>query len=211
MKKPTISTMEKPPTAIKKKIIQIATKKFTKNGYQKTSMNDIVESAKVSKGALLHHFHTKEDLFFVVFSKNIDLSFEKIFELISSPDFKLFEKRENLFEDLKKYYDLIVADTKEFERLWLEGAIESTNNPKLRQMMLKKDNEIAMITVEMLKGARNQIGILDGYDDSELLEVARGVSALWRGIFLDKMTGKNPKEIRNTFARILYNVYSSKK
>ena len=70
---------------------------------------------------MLHHFHTKEDLFFAVFNKNVDLSFEKIFELISSPDFNLFEKRENLYEDLKKYYDLIVADTKEFERLWLEG------------------------------------------------------------------------------------------
>ncbi|WP_316504626.1 TetR/AcrR family transcriptional regulator [Nitrosopumilus sp.] len=211
MKRSKTKTVEKPPTPIKKKIMQIATKKFAKNGYQKTSMNEIVESAKVSKGALLHHFHTKEDLFFVVFSQNVDLAFKKIFELISSPDFKLFEKRENLFEDLKKYYDLIVADTKEFERLWLEGIIESANNPKLRQMMIKKDKEIAMIAVEMLKGARSQIGILDGYDDSELLEVARGVGALWRGIFLDKMAGKSPKEIRNTFARMLYNVYSSKK
>ena len=204
-------TVEKPDTAIKKKIIQVATKKFAKNGYQRTSMNEIVESAKVSKGALLHHFHTKEDLFFVVFSKSVDLAFERIFELISSPRFQLFTKKENLFEDLKEYYDLIVADTKEFERLWLEGAIESTNNPRLRQMMIKKDMEISAVGVEMLKGARSQIGILEGYDDSELLEVARGVSALWRGIFLDKMTGKNPNEIRNTFARILYNIYNSKK
>ena len=211
MKKLSKNTVERPATAIKKKIIQVATKKFAKNGYQKTSMNEIVESAKVSKGALLHHFRTKEDLFFVVFSKSIDLAFERIFELISSPEFHLFEKKEKLFEDLKKYYDLIVADTKEFERLWLEGAIESTNNPRLRQMMIKKDNEIAAMAVEMLKGARSQIGILEGYSDSELLEVARGVSTLWRGIFLDKMTGKSPNEIRNTFARMLYNVYDSKK
>ena len=211
MKKSRKNIQENPPTAIKKKIMQVATKKFAKNGYQKTSLNDIVESAKVSKGALLHHFHTKENLFFSVFSKNVDLAFEKIFELISSPDFSLFEKRENLFEDLKKYYDLIVADTKEFERLWLEGIIESANNPKLRQMMIKKDNEIAVIAVEMLKGARSQIGILDGYNESELLEVARGISALWRGVFLEKMIGKSSNEIRTTFARILYVVYSSKK
>ena len=207
----TKKSVEKIPTPIKKKIMQVATKKFAKNGYQKTSMNDIVESAKVSKGALLHHFHTKEELFFVVFSKSIDLAFERIFEMVSSPDFNLFKKRENLLDDLKKYYDLIVADQQEFERLWLEGIIESANNLRLRQMMIKKDNEIAMMGLEMTKGMRNQIGILDGCSDSELLEVARGVSALWRGIFLDKMTGKNPKEIRSTFARMLYNVYSSKK
>ena len=205
------ATVEKPPTAIKKRILKAATKKFAKDGYQKTSMNGIVESAKVSKGALLHHFHTKEELFFVVFSQSIDLEFQRIFEIIQRSDTKIFQKRKNLFEDLKKYYDLIVAGSKEFERLWLEGAIESANNPKLRQMMLKKDNDVAMVAVEMLKGGRGQIGILEGYNDAELLEVARGVSALWRGIFLDKMTGKDPKEIKNMFARMLYNVYSSKK
>ena len=174
-------------------------------------MNDIVESAKVSKGALLHHFHTKEELFFVVFSQSVDLEFQRIFEIIQKADFKLFQKKENLFEDLKKYYDLIVSSSKEFERLWLEGAIESANNPKLRQMMIKKDNDVAMIAVEMFKGGRNQMGMLEGYNDEELLEIARGVSALWRGVFLDKMTGKDEIEIKNTFARMLYIVYSSKK
>ena len=206
-----MNSVEKPPTEIKKKIIKIATKKFAKFGYQKTSMNDIVESAKVSKGALLHHFHTKEKLFFVVFSQSVDLEFQRIFEIIQKADFKLFQKKENLFEDLKKYYDLIVSSSKEFERLWLEGAIESANNPKLRQMMIKKDNDVAMIAVEMFKGGRNQMGMLEGYSDEELLEIARGVSALWRGVFLDKMTGKDETEIKNTFARMLYIIYSSKK
>ena len=210
-KSKTNTTVENPPTAIKKKIIKVAAKKFARDGYQKTSMNDIVESAKVSKGALLHHFHTKEELFFVVFSQSVDLEFQRIFEIIGRSEFKILQKRENLFEDLKKYYDLIVAGSREFERLWLEGAIESTNNPKLRQMMIRKDHDVAMIAVEMFKGGRSQMGILEGYNDAELLEIARGVSALWRGIFLDKMTGKDPKEIRNTFARMLYAVYSSKK
>ena len=211
MKKSKTNTVEKSPTAIKKRILKAATKKFSKDGYQKTSLNDIVESAKASKGALLHHFHTKEELFFVVFSQSIDLEFQRIFEIIQRSDPQIFQKRKNLFEDLKKYYDLIVAGSKEFERLWLEGAIESANNPKLRQMMIKKDNDVAMVAVEMLKGGRSQIGILEGYSDAELLEVARGVSALWRGIFLDKMTGKDPKEMKNMFARMLYNVYSSRK
>ena len=211
MKRIAKNVVDKPPTAIKKKIIKVATKKFSKDGYQKTSMNDIVESAKVSKGALLYHFHTKEELFFVVFSQSVDLEFQRIFKIIEEFDSKIFQKKENLFEDLKKYYDLIVAGSKDFERLWLEGAIESANNPKLRDMMIKKDNEIAMIAVEMFKGGRSQMGMLKGYNNAELLEIARGVSALWRGIFLDKMTGKDPKEIKNTFARMLYSVYSSKK
>ncbi len=206
-----MNTSERPPTAIKKKIIKAAAKKFARDGYQKTSMNDIVESAKVSKGALLHHFHTKEELFFVVFSQSIDSEFQRIFEIIQRSDVQIFQKKENLFEDLKKYYDLIVAGSKEFERLWLEGAIESANNSKLRQMMIKKDNDVALVAVEMLKGGRSQIGILEGYDDAELLKIARGVSALWRGIFLDKMTGKDPNDIKDMFAMMLYNVYNSKK
>ena len=202
---------EKPPTAIKKKILKVATKKFAKNGYQKTSINDIIATAKVSKGVMFHHFHSKEELFFVVLSQGIDSVFKEIFELAADPDFVLFEKRENLFEDLKKYYDATVAGPREIERLFLAGRIESESNPKLRAMMIKKDNEMAMIISEMLKTARKKIGILEGYDDAEMLEISKGVIAFFRGSFLERLSGKDPEEIKNVWVRTIYMIYSSKK
>lgn len=205
------SENKRPPTAIKKKIIKVAAKKFAKNGYAKTSINDIIASAKVSKGVLFHHFHSKEELFFVVLSQGIDSAFKEIFELAANPNFILFEKRENLFEDLEKYYDATVAGPKEIERLFLAGRIESENNAKLRSMMIKKDEEMAMVVLGMIKDVREKIGILEGYNDAELLEITKGLTTFLKGSFLERLSGKDPEEIKKIWIRTVYMIYNSKK
>ena len=42
---------------------------FAEQGYAATSTNDIVECAKVTRGALYYHFHNKESLFQAVFER----------------------------------------------------------------------------------------------------------------------------------------------
>jgi|GEM_PF-306356 len=44
-------------------IISIAYKLFTDKGYDKTSMIDIISELGMSKGAVFHHFKSKEDIF----------------------------------------------------------------------------------------------------------------------------------------------------
>ena len=211
MMKSNVVSSEKPPTKIQKKILQIAKKKFAKNGYQKTSMNEIVAAAGVSKGVLFYHFYSKEELFFQVLSQSIDEEFRRVFGILENEGKKLFKKKEGLFEDLKKYYDLAIAGTKDFERLWLEGRIESENNAKLRHMMERKDKEVAQILFEGLKISRERIEILHGYNDKELMEIVKGVIAVMRGLFIEKLSGKDPKEIKNTWIRIMFVIYTSKK
>lgn len=204
-------TSKKSLTKIQKQIIQVAKKKFAKNGYQKTSINEIVSAAGVSKGVLFYHFHNKEELFFQILSQSIDEEFQRIFKLLENEGKKLFKKRENLFEDLKKYYDLVIAGTKDFERLWLEGRIESESNAKLRQMMEKKDKEVSLVFFEVLKRSREKIGILQGYNDKEMMEIIRGIIAIMRGLAIEKLSGKDPQEIKNAWARIMFAIYTSKK
>ena len=211
MMKSNVVSSEKPPTKIQKKILQIAKKKFAKNGYQKTSMNEIVAAAGVSKGVLFYHFYSKEELFFQVLSQSIDEEFRRVFGILENEGKKLFKKKEGLFEDLKKYYDLAIAGTKDFERLWLEGRIESENNAKLRHMMERKDKEVAQILFEGLKISRERIEILHGYNDKELMEIVKGVIAVMRGLFIEKLSGKDPQEIKNTWIRIMFVIYTSKK
>lgn len=43
-------------------IITIASKLFLEKGFDKTSMQDIAESAGISKGAIYHHFKSKEEI-----------------------------------------------------------------------------------------------------------------------------------------------------
>ena len=43
-------------------ILTVSTKLFLEKGFDKTSMRDIAEAANVSKGAIYHHFKSKDDL-----------------------------------------------------------------------------------------------------------------------------------------------------
>lgn len=203
---------EKPLTEIQEKIVRIAAKKFAKNGYQKTSLGDIAKSVKISKGTLFYHYPSKEELFFIVLSKNIEWAFEEEFEFYTKQGYKLFQDRKKILEDLETFYDIRIAKPKLIEKLWLEGVIESEHNPKLRQMLLKKDYEIAQITTEMFKFGRDKNAkILEGFDDEELLQLAQGLAAFFRGMFLYKIMGKNPDEIKSIWIQTVYSLYSAKK
>ncbi|WP_229131571.1 TetR/AcrR family transcriptional regulator [Bifidobacterium mizhiense] len=52
------------PELTQERIIEAATELFTSQGYDKTSMQDIIDATDgLSKGAVYHHFRSKEDLF----------------------------------------------------------------------------------------------------------------------------------------------------
>jgi len=54
---------------LKEKIIYESMKLFSSKGYLSTSIQDIMEKAKSSKGGLYNHFKSKEDIFFAVLSE----------------------------------------------------------------------------------------------------------------------------------------------
>lgn len=60
-------------------IITISAKLFAEKGYDKTSMQDIVNAVGMSKGGIFHHFSSKEDIFNAVMERQ----FEQILETIN--------------------------------------------------------------------------------------------------------------------------------
>lgn len=63
----------------KEKILFTAFKLFANNGYHNTSMQQLVEASKMSKGAFYHYFKSKSDLYnqvineyFLTFYKQVD-------------------------------------------------------------------------------------------------------------------------------------------
>ncbi len=61
--------------ATRAKLIKIAREHFIRSGYEGTHTNDILEEASLSRGALYHHFKSKQELFEAVF---VSLSDETI-------------------------------------------------------------------------------------------------------------------------------------
>lgn len=67
-------------------IFQQSLNEFSKYGYDATSTNQIVKKTGISKGSLFKYFLNKEDLFFYVCSKSVDLLVNHI-ELSDDPNF----------------------------------------------------------------------------------------------------------------------------
>jgi len=63
----------------KKDIVECARQVFTKQGYHKTSMNDIAVASGIQKGSLYHHFKSKEQIMLATISSfHINFSAEAL-------------------------------------------------------------------------------------------------------------------------------------
>ena len=48
------------------RILDTASCPLFQKGYDKTTLQDIIDATKLSKGAIYHHFASKEDIFYAV-------------------------------------------------------------------------------------------------------------------------------------------------
>lgn len=62
-------TPPRDPEATRQQILEVAAQEIAENGFQKASLSDILENAGVSKGALYHHFKSKQALGYAVFDE----------------------------------------------------------------------------------------------------------------------------------------------
>ena len=70
----------------KEKILEVATNLFLEKGYKETKISDIINGLDgLTKGAIYHHFESKEDIFEAVV-KNIGLKNTLIFDKIKFAD-----------------------------------------------------------------------------------------------------------------------------
>jgi AcrR family transcriptional regulator len=64
-----VSRRQQYSASTKRALVDVATKHFTEQGYAATSLDQIVAGARVTKGALYHHFSGKQAVFEAVFEK----------------------------------------------------------------------------------------------------------------------------------------------
>ncbi|MFA7327243.1 MAG: TetR/AcrR family transcriptional regulator [Candidatus Kapaibacterium sp.] len=94
----------------KEHIIETATKLFSENGFDKTSLSSICEKADVSKGLIFHHFKSKDNLLREIFIRTT-----KMIEEINNVDFENSTPSENLELVLNSYFNQLEADKLDFQ------------------------------------------------------------------------------------------------
>ena len=91
----------------KKQILDSASHLFTTQGFERTSISQIVNEAKVSKGLVYHHFKNKEELLREIIkgSNDLMLSINTEIDKTLSPEKKLVELINKIFYQLENQRD----------------------------------------------------------------------------------------------------------
>ena len=65
------------------KLMRVSVELFAEFGYAQTSVQQIVDAAGVTKGALYHYFSSKDDLLFDIYDRLLSLQSEHLEEIVS--------------------------------------------------------------------------------------------------------------------------------
>lgn len=75
-----------------KKIMTAAAALFSKQGYKKTTIDEIVAKAKISKGLFYHYFKNKEELYISLYNSYVDILSNRIRDKVDTTETDFFER-----------------------------------------------------------------------------------------------------------------------
>lgn len=70
-----------PPAPVAQRLLEAATRLFAEKGFESTSVQEIVEAAGVTKGAMYHYFGSKDDLLYEIYARVLRMQTERLEQL----------------------------------------------------------------------------------------------------------------------------------
>lgn len=155
------------------KILEVAQQLFLSKGYEATTIQDIVDALGMSKGAIYHHFKSKEDIYDHITDLYYDQQ-EWMRDPLSFPGETALEKMQGLFCFLLSDPDKLRLDR-------MSAAM--TANPKLVLLALESTIRDAAPCVELLIRAGNEDGSIHVRQPKETAEGLMVLLNMWMGVF----------------------------
>ena len=175
---PKVSTQYK--IELRERILQSAVTIFSKNGFDKSRMEDISLEAGISKGTLYLYFKSKDELFFAICENNIKKLKEQL-------DFLLAQKKEDLIYNVEKFYDNFHKAIKDDEqKVYMELISECSRNPKIRNVMYSHRIKVFDIVSKYLYLQIDK-GLLK--KDLDVEAISSGLVSIYDGLTLNKIMG----------------------
>jgi AcrR family transcriptional regulator len=128
MRKRVAKTRTNDPEGLRNRVLDVAAISFQRHGYSATSVHDLVRDAKISGGALAHHFPTKKAIALAVIS-------ERVAAEIDSTWIEKVKTAANIADGIVQVFEDVIAQ--------LEGSARITgcplNNLALELSLADKD------------------------------------------------------------------------
>ena len=167
-------------TDVKERIVQSAIECFSKYGFDRSRMDDIAQTANLSKGTLYLYFKSKEDLFYAICENNLKVIKEQLSQIFVTT-------KENLLYDTEQFYDnLHKLEKSGSEKVFFEIVAESARNPKLQKILYEQRTKIFDVVKEYL-----DLQVEKGFfrKDIDTEAIASGLVALYNGLAVSKFLG----------------------
>ena len=167
-------------TDVKERIVQSAIECFSKYGFDRSRMDDIAQTANLSKGTLYLYFKSKEDLFYAICENNLKVIKEQLSQIFATT-------KENLLYDTEQFYDnLHKLEKSGSEKVFFEIVAESSRNRKLQRILYEQRTKIFDVVKEYL-----DLQVEKGFfrKDIDTEAIASGLVALYNGLDVSKFLG----------------------
>ncbi|WP_255430197.1 TetR/AcrR family transcriptional regulator [Streptomonospora sp. PA3] len=78
---PAVTPDESAESSVPRRLLAVATRLFAEKGFDRTSVQEIVDAANVTKGAMYHYFDSKDDLLAEIYARVLRLQMSRLAEI----------------------------------------------------------------------------------------------------------------------------------
>ena len=178
-----------------KLILDVSTRLFSEKGYDDTSLQDIINETKLSKGAIYHHFSSKEDIL------------KGIFHRLGNENAEIFAKirddnRLRGIEKLRKIFQTAVFHSNQSVLLTVSPCL--LNNPRFLAMQIEQIYElIAPQFVEPILAEGIKDGSINIENPHEIAEAIMILTNVWLNPLVKMTDTEGMKKRCDTFNTLL--------
>ena len=178
-----------------KLILDVSTRLFSEKGYDDTSLQDIINETKLSKGAIYHHFSSKEDIL------------KAIFHRLGNENAEIFAKirddsRLSGIEKLIKIFQTAVFHSNQSVLLTVSPCL--LNNPRFLAMQIEQIYElIAPQFVEPILTEGVKDGSINIENPHEIAEAIMILTNVWLNPLVKMTDTEGMKKRCDTFNTLL--------
>lgn len=170
-----LSTQISPLTVndLRGRILMASRQCFSKRGFDLTTLGDIQQAAGVSRGAIYHHFKSKEEIIQVITSENLGRMGDKVAEILEVARSEHLPVAKVL-EHLCDFVEQIVFGPGQAMgiRVWAASTVDDG----IRRTMVAAFERIRALMVELIADYQSKGEIDDSVDAQELASVLFAVT-----------------------------------
>jgi AcrR family transcriptional regulator len=186
-------------TGVRERIVQAGIECFSKYGFDKSRMDDIAQTADLSKGTVYLYFKSKEDLFYAICENNLKIIKEQLSKIFATT-------KENLLSDAEQFYDnLQKLEKKREEKVFFEIVAESSRNTNLQRILYEQRTKVFAVVKEYLDRQVQQ-GFFRKDIDTEA--IASGLVAIYNGLAVSKFLGVSENLNKKAWAETVRSIIS---